>query len=127
MNVFASDLLRAGYSVLWALDCLFLRWTTAYGASIARLFTTWLVVIGGFGIAFSGLPAVIGGSAATAWRLSSWIDGFHFSVTTFATLGLGDPGLSRVGKLLTSIEALLGAILIALAVLVLGRRFMRQG
>lgn len=43
--------------------------------------------------------------------------------------GLGHigPGTSRLGMVLTSIEAILGAVRIALAVLVIGRRFMRQG
>ena len=43
--------------------------------------------------------------------------------TTFATLGLGNvgPGSSRLGMVLTSIEALLGALLIALAILVIGQ------
>jgi len=122
-------LLRAWYSVLWAFDLLLLRWTTAYGASLSRLFTSWLVVIGGFGITFSMAPRLIESAGEQVWTLRNWIVGFHYSVTTFATLGLGriGPGPSRLGMVLTSIEALLGAILIALAVLVIGRRFMRQG
>lgn len=121
--------LRAGYSFLWLLDCLLLRWTTAYGASIARLFATWLVVIGWFGVVFSLVPRLVERPGDQVWTLRNWIIGFHYSVTTFATLGLGriGPGQSRLGMVLTSIEALLGAVLIALAVLVLGRRFMRQG
>lgn len=115
--------------LLWLGDCLFLRWTSAYGASIARLFTTWFIVISGFGIAFSMNPFLIGQRGASIGSFRTWISGIHYSVTTFATLGLGDltPGVSSLGKVLTSIEALLGALLIALAVLVIGRRFMRQG
>lgn len=86
-------------------------------------------MISGFGIAFSLNPILVGQRSSPIGALRTWIDGFHYSVTTFATLGLGDlsPGESALGKILTSIEALLGAVLIALAVLVLGRRFMRQG
>lgn len=119
---------RAIYRVLWVLDCVFIRWTTAYGASISRLFATWFIVIGGFGIAFSVNPRLLDRAGAHVWTLDNWITSIHYSVTTFTTLGLGDlkPGASRLGMVLTSTEALLGAVLIALAVLVIGRRFMRQ-
>jgi len=122
-------LLRAGYSALWLLDLLFLRWTTAYGASLARLIATWFVVIGGFGIAYSLRPSSIESASASPGTLEAWIIGIHYSATTFATLGLGhlNPGESLCGMVLTSIEALLGAILIALSVLVVGRRFTRSG
>jgi len=122
-------IIRPGYWALFLLDLLFVRWTTAYGASIARLFSTWFVVIAGFGITFSTVPRLIERTGAQVWSLRNWIIGFHYSVTTFATLGLGriGPGPSRLGMVLTSIEAILGAVLIALAVLVIGRRFMRQG
>lgn len=121
-----TALLRVAYWILWALDCLLLRWTTAYGASLLRLLRTWFVVIGGFGIAFSLRPSLIQGPSGNG-LLIDWIRGLHYSTTTFATLGLGNvgPGPSRLGMVLTSIEALLGALLIALAVLVIGRRFMR--
>ncbi len=122
-------IIRPGYWVLFLLDLLFVRWTTAYGASVARLFLTWFLVIGGFGITFSMVPRLIERAGAQVWSLRNWIVGIHYSVTTFATLGLGriGPGSSRLGMVLTSIEATLGAVLIALAVLVIGRKFMRQG
>jgi len=118
---------RWWYCFLWLLDLVFLRWTTAYGASLAHLVGTWFFVIGGFGVAYSLVPRLIGQHGVCIWTLRNWINGIHYSVTTFATLGLGDftPGPSWLGKALTSLEALLGAILIALAVLVIGRRFMR--
>jgi len=51
---------------------------------------------------------------------------FYFSVVTFTTLGYGDirpaPGL---GSALTATEAVLGGIMMALTVLVIGRKFMR--
>jgi hypothetical protein len=124
---FQTALIRWGYWFLWALDCLFLRWTTAYGASLARLFTTWFLVIGSFGAAFSMAPSLIGQRDVVVWTLRNWITGFQFSVTTFTTLGLGDFTPARaLGKVLTSTEAILGGFLIALAVLVIGRKFMRQ-
>jgi len=118
---------RWWYCFLWLLDVVFLRWTTAYGASLARLIGTWFFVIGGFGIVYSLAPRLIAQQECCIWTLRNWINGIHYSATTFATLGLGDftPGPSSLGKALTSLEALLGAILIALTVLVIGRRFMR--
>lgn len=126
LQAFRTMLLRTLFTLLWLLDCVLLRWATAYGASISRLFTTWVVVIGGFGVTFSLRPCMIQGPSAEG-ILWDWIRGFHYSISTFATLGLGniDPGSSRLGMALTSIEAILGAILIALAVLVIGRKFMR--
>ena len=51
---------------------------------------------------------------------------FYFSIITFTTLGYGDirpaPGL---GSALTALEAILGGIMMALTVLVIGRKFMR--
>jgi len=125
----ATWVMRPGYWVLFLLDLLFVRWTTAYGASVARLFFTWFAVISGFGVIFSMLPRLIGRAGEQIWTLRNWIIGTHYSATTFATLGLGriNPGGSQLGMVLTSIEAILGAVLVALAVLVIGRRFMRQG
>jgi len=126
LRILRTILRRAFYGFLWLIDLCFLRWSTAYGASLTRLFTTWIVVIGGFGITFSLMPDLIKAPAREV-PLWNWIVGFHYSTTTFATLGLGniEPSLSRLSMFLTSIEALLGAILIALAVLVIGRKFMR--
>jgi len=96
---------------------------------MSRLLLTWFLVIGLFGILFSTMPELIGraGGQAGIWSLRNWITGMHYSVTTFTTLGLGhlNPGSSQMGMVLTSVEALLGAVLVALAVLVIGRRFTR--
>lgn len=120
-------LLRALYWVLWAMDCVFLRWTTAYGASLVRLIATWFIVIGSFGAAFSMAPSLMGRENVVIGSLRRWIEGLHFSVTTFTTLGLGNFAPVRSwGLVLTSVEAVLGGFLIALAVLVIGRKFMRQ-
>ncbi|MCK4393427.1 hypothetical protein KAX17_11030 [Candidatus Bipolaricaulota bacterium] len=124
-----ARLMRVWYGLLWPLDLVFLRYTTAYGASLGHLVATWLLVIWSFGVWFSLSPRLIGHEGASVWTLRNWINGIHYSVTTFATLGLGDlkPGASSLGKVLTSVEALLGAVLVALAVVVVARRFMRQG
>jgi len=51
---------KGGFSLLWVLDVFFLRWTTAYGMSIARLFAAWLVVLAGFGITYALAPWMAG-------------------------------------------------------------------
>jgi hypothetical protein len=114
--------------MLWLLDIVFLRWTTAYGVSIARLFATWLVVLAGFGAVFSALPQHLGRPSAKIWSAHNWAAGFGQSAAAF-TLGLdrANEGLATIGTVLTSIESLLGAVLIVLAVVVMVRRFTRQG
>jgi len=122
-------LLKLPYTFLWALDCLFLRWTTAYGSSLSRLFTTWGVIVGAFAATyhlvgirlFDPLPH----STGLAWPLT-FGRALYFSIITFTTLGYGDikpaPGL---GSALCATEAILGGIMMALTVLVIGRKFMR--
>jgi hypothetical protein len=119
-------ILRAIYTALWVADVVFLRWTTAYGGSILRLFLTWFLVIGGFASAYAAIPALLGREIQSVWSVENWLIVFHYSATTFATLGLGDlQPATLTAKALTSIEALLGGLLMALAVLVIGRKFMR--
>jgi len=64
-------------------------------------------------------------SAGLAWPLS-FGRALYFSIITFTTLGYGDikptPGW---GSALTAAEAILGGIMMALTVLVIGRKFMR--
>ena len=119
-------ILKAWPTLVWVVECVFVRWTTAYGASLARLFITWAFVVGSFGAAYSLAPSLIG-NGPNIWSLRNWVVGLHFSVTTFTTLGLGALGSDRlVARVLISVEAILGAVLVALAVLVIGRRYMRQ-
>ena len=119
--------IRRFNSLLWLLDLVFVRATTAYGIGMANLLATWGIVICGFGVVFSVLPRLIQRAGVDIWTLRNWIVGFHYSVTSFTTLGLGhlNPGPSSLGMVLTSVEALVGAVLIALAVAIIGRRFMR--
>ena len=114
----------------WFPDCLFLRWPTAYGASLSRLLITWAVVVGGFAsvyhlLTLNGVDLFSISSPGLAW-LFSFGRALYFSIVTFTTLGYGDiqplPGL---GSALTSAEAVLGGIVMALTVLVVGRKFMR--
>ena len=107
-------------------DLFFLRLPIAYGTSIGRTITSWAVVILFFTSLYAGMPSLLGRSVESIWTVANWMTALHFSVTTFTTLGLGDIQPTRLlGKGLTSIEAVLGGILIALTVVVISRKFMR--
>jgi len=118
---------RFTFPLSYVADFFFLRAATAYGASLYRLFVSWAVVIGIFasihflnGSTLDLSSSGIAGSQTSFWRA------LYFSIVTFTTLGYGDirpaPGL---GSALCAAEAILGATLIALTVLVIGRKFMR--
>ncbi len=125
-----NAVMRWVYMFLWFLDCVFLRWPTAYGASLARLFVTWGILVGIFAALFlllseSGLVLFDQTSPGLEYAFS-FGRSLYFSVITFTTLGYGDirpaPGL---GSALCATEAILGGIMMALTVLVIGRKFMR--
>ncbi|MCK4598361.1 potassium channel family protein [Candidatus Bipolaricaulota bacterium] len=124
--------LRAIYTIMWLFDCVFVRWPTQYGASLLRLFVTWAVIIGGFAGAYTMLilkgfsvleaPGVLGLGQA----ITSFWGALYFSVITFTTLGYGDiRPTAGLPSGLAAAEAVLGGIMMALTVLVIGRKFMR--
>jgi len=107
-------------------EVLFLRLPIAYGTSLVRPLMSWFVLIVLFGGLYAGFPSLIGRTVKSVWTLSNWVISMHFSVTTFTTLGLGDIHPGRLlGKALTSIEAVVGGVLMALTVVVISRKFMR--
>jgi len=107
-------------------EVLFLRLPIAYGTSLVRPLMSWFVVIVLFGGLYAGFPSLIGRTVKSVWTLSNWVISMHFSVTTFTTLGLGDIHPGRLlGKALTSIEAVVGGVLMALTVVVISRKLMR--
>lgn len=107
-------------------EILFLRLPIAYGTSLVRPLMSWFVLIVLFGGLYAGFPSLIGRTVKSVWTLSNWVISMHFSVTTFTTLGLGDIRPGRLlGKALTSIEAVVGGVLMALTVVVISRKLMR--
>jgi len=107
-------------------EVLFLRLPIAYGTSLVRPLMSWFVFIVLFGGLYAGFPSLIGRTVKSIWTLSNWVISMHFSVTTFTTLGLGDIHPGRLlGKALTSIEAVVGGVLMALTVVVISRKLMR--
>jgi len=114
----------------YVLDFLLLRITTAYGASLSRLFGTWALLVGGFSSVYyllhgMGIGLFDFASHGLEYPLT-FGRALYFSIVTFTTLGYGDivplPGL---GSGLVAAEAILGGITMALSVLVVGRKFMR--
>ncbi len=107
-------------------EVLLLRYPIAYGTSLVRTLVSWLSLIVLFGGLYAGFPSLIGRTVESIWTLSNWVISMHFSVTTFTTLGLGDIRPDRLlGKALTSIEAVVGGVLMALTVVVISRKLMR--
>jgi len=107
-------------------EVLFFRLPIAYGTSLVRPLMSWFVLIVLFGGLYAGFPSLIGRMVKSVWTLSNWVISMHFSVTTFTTLGLGDIHPGRLlGKALTSIEAVVGGVLMALTVVVVSRKLMR--
>jgi len=105
---------------------LVLRYTTAYGGSIGRLLVSWAVVIGSFASIFALVPTLLVRPSLPVWSVQNWLTSLYFSMTTFTTLGLGDIQPARMlGRLAISVEAAAGGVLMALLVLVLGRKHMR--
>jgi hypothetical protein len=107
-------------------ELVFLRISIAYGTSLVRPLMSWVAVIAFFAGLYGGFPTLIGRTVESIWTLPNWIIALHFSVTTFTTLGLGDIHPTRLlGKALTSVESVLGGVLMALTVVVIARKFMR--
>jgi len=116
--------------VRYAGDLLFMRLPTAYGASLTRLFATWVALIGIFTVTYfllyrAGMQVFSPGSVGLEVPFS-FGRALYFSIVTFTTLGYGDivPG-AGLGSALVATEAILGGIMMALTVMVVGRKFMR--
>lgn len=114
----------------YLLELLVIRIPIAYGNSLLRLFATWGIVTLGFAglyfcLALFGFRLFDRASPGLEYPFT-FGRALYFSIITFTTLGYGDirpaPGL---GSALTATEAVLGGIMMALTVLVIGRKFMR--
>ncbi len=105
-----------------------LGWLFAYGISLGRILLLWLITIFGFAFFYALCPSLLVVSKASpgVWTISNWVTALYFSVTSFTTLGLGDvQPASLIARLLVSVEAILGGMLMALTVVVISRKFMR--
>lgn len=110
----------------WLADCLFLRWPIGYGASVPRTIVTWLFLILTFAIVYATGPGLLKTAESGIWSLRHWLTALYSSMVVFATLGTGAVNEERaLSKVLISTQAILGALLMALTVVVLTRKFMR--
>lgn len=115
----------------------FYRWPLGYGERVRNVLATSAVTIVGFALAYpfvGGMEASTGettpyafGNVTPAVAVPEWVEilgaNLYFSAVTFSTLGYGDiQPASPAAQALASIESLLGALLMAFLVFVLGRR-----
>jgi len=108
------------------MDLLLLRIPIAYGASTLRPIASWMSVIFCFAAVYATCPTLLARAWSGLWTVSNWVTSLYFSVTVFTTLGLGDVKPARLlGRMLISLEAVMGGLLIALTVVVISRKFMR--
>jgi uncharacterized protein YjbI with pentapeptide repeats len=114
-----------------------MRWATRHGESLRQTITTWLAVILFFGVLYP-FAGGIKDSERNLYRITSLselatFDGLndlllniYFSGITFSTIGYGDLSPAAPGtRTLVFVESLVGAVLVALLVFVLGRRVAR--
>jgi len=92
-----------------------LRCTSNYGQSLV-LWSAWVVAtIVAFAVIYVSVPGITNGHGV--------IDAIYFSVTTFATLGLGDITVhSEIGRIVVSIEVIVGYLMGGLFIAILVRR-----
>jgi len=107
------------------------KYVLEYGENPWRLIATGLIIVVGFGLLYplvGGLQPT-GGSPITASRVIEnpllLAQSIYYSTLTFTTLGMGDFLPVGLGRVLTTLETSLGAIIIALLVFVFGRRAAR--
>jgi len=99
------------------------RTTFKYGESLGRIAAISAVIIITFAISYSEFSLVRNNNGA---EVSNFVDALYFSTLTFTTSGLGDfQPVGETGRALVTAQAVLGAILIAIFVFVLGRRAAR--
>lgn len=100
------------------------EWTTGYGTQLGRV-----VLFGGVTASIFTLIYVLAGVPNdTGTLMGDTLQAVYFSITTFATLGFGDVAFAEtrpVLRIISSIEAVAGAVSVALVVRVLARKWFR--
>lgn len=128
MFVLRQDVQRRRY---WE-DEDYLNWAFAsvsrglfrYGESFGRILGWSMVIVLGFAILYWHFGLVVGSGGGPGF--GGLADAIYFSTLTYTTLGFGDfQPVASSGRLLATLEAAIGAIMIALFVFVLGRRAAR--
>jgi hypothetical protein len=84
------------------------------------------LVILSFAIVYATVPGVLKRADFNVWTLSNWATALYSSVLIFVTLGTGLLNEERIlSTILIPTEAVLGALIMSLIVVVLARKFMR--
>lgn len=100
--------------------------TTGYGTSWVRVLGSWVIVISGFWGGYSFFDSLQYTASQNISNGVSVIEKLYFSIITFTTLGYGDlVPKGTIWKLVSGSESIIGGILMATFVLVLGRKFMK--
>lgn len=98
--------------------------TAGFGERPSRVLGWWFIVIVGFAFMFFKGEGLIIKSTNFSHAETFW-DYLYFSIVTFTTLGFGDIAPKPSFRLLASIEAILGAILMAMFIYVFSRKMGR--
>lgn len=110
----------------WFLDLLLLRATCGYGASLSRVGLVWGLLFLGFAAAYALVPGLLGDRWLDLDLVQRLGPALFTSISCFTTIGYGFLNLSHsVARAIGSFQAVLGALLIALTVAVVVRKFMR--
>ena len=100
-------------------------WIIEYGTNWRRILTSSAVVILGTAIPYTIWGHYIEGFPTDASLPVRFADALYYSLVTFTTLGYGDMHPTGWLKALSAIEALTGAVFMALIVAVIARKWMR--
>ncbi|ASA78262.1 potassium channel family protein [Thermococcus sp. 5-4] len=108
----------------------FVEWLLAdlpseYGTNWVRLFLFSLLVIIGNAVPYTIWSKLIEGFPETSSYFIRFANALYYSLVTFTTLGYGDMHPTGWLKALSAIEALTGAVFMALIVAVIARKWMR--
>jgi len=108
----------------------FIEWlltdlSSEYGTNWIRLFAFSLAVIIGNAIPYTVWGGYLTGFSTNASLSIRFANALYYSVVTFTTLGYGDMRPTGWLKALSAIEALSGAVFMALIVAVIARKWMR--
>ena len=108
----------------------FLEWLigdlpSEYGTNWVRLFLFSLLVIIGNALPYAIWSSQINGFPETSNIIVRFANALYYSLVTFTTLGYGDMHPTGWLKALSALEALTGAVFMALIVAVIARKWMR--
>jgi len=98
------------------------EWISGYGLKICRVFATSVFFI----IFFSYVNFIYRDSIFENGKIENPVDAFYFTCVTLTTLGFGDIApVTYGGRLLVSIEVLIGIVIISIFLTAVAQKFMR--